>query len=112
VPVPVQSPPRVCFRNFEWDLTSGELHKDGPESLSLPQSLRGAPLFGRTSRRSRHARRLARSLMGGRHVRRVRRQPEHAVKKLREALEDRADERATSKLCRSMATGSSLTWQS
>ena len=35
MPVPVQSPQRVCFRSFELDLTSGELHKDG-QKLALP----------------------------------------------------------------------------
>jgi len=35
VPVPVQSPSRICFRDFELDLTSGELHKDG-QKVPLP----------------------------------------------------------------------------
>jgi DNA-binding winged helix-turn-helix (wHTH) protein len=35
MPVPVQSSQRVCFRSFELDLTSGELHKDG-QKLALP----------------------------------------------------------------------------
>jgi len=35
VPFPVQSPPRICFRDFELDLTSGELHKDG-QKVPLP----------------------------------------------------------------------------
>jgi TolB-like protein/DNA-binding winged helix-turn-helix (wHTH) protein/Tfp pilus assembly protein PilF len=35
VPVPVQSPPRILFRNFELDLTSGELHKNG-QKVPLP----------------------------------------------------------------------------
>jgi DNA-binding response OmpR family regulator len=35
VPVPVQSTQRVCFRKFELDLSSGELHKDG-QRVSLP----------------------------------------------------------------------------
>ena len=35
MPVPVQSPQRICFRNFELDLTSGELHKDG-QKVPLP----------------------------------------------------------------------------
>jgi TolB-like protein/DNA-binding winged helix-turn-helix (wHTH) protein/tetratricopeptide (TPR) repeat protein len=29
MPVPFQSPQRICFRKFELDLTSGELHNDG-----------------------------------------------------------------------------------
>ena len=35
MPVPVQSPQRVCFRDFELDLTSGELKKDG-QKVPLP----------------------------------------------------------------------------
>jgi len=35
MPVPVQSLQRICFRDFELDLTSGELHKDG-HKLPLP----------------------------------------------------------------------------
>src|SRR5664279_671578 len=35
MPVPVQSPQRVCFRKFELDLISGELHKDG-QKVPLP----------------------------------------------------------------------------
>ncbi|MGD0667782.1 MAG: winged helix-turn-helix domain-containing protein [Bryobacteraceae bacterium] len=35
MPAPSQSPPRVRFRGFEVDLTSGELHKDGLK-LALP----------------------------------------------------------------------------
>lgn len=35
MPVPVQSPQRVCFRRFELDLTSGELRKDG-QKVPLP----------------------------------------------------------------------------
>ena len=35
MPFPVQSPPRICFRDFELDLTSGELHKDG-QKVPLP----------------------------------------------------------------------------
>ncbi len=35
MPVPVASRQRVCFRDFELDLTSGELHKDG-QKVSLP----------------------------------------------------------------------------
>jgi len=38
VPVPVQSPPRVRFRNFELDLTSGELHKDGQKVSLSPKA--------------------------------------------------------------------------
>ena len=35
MPVLVASRQRVCFRDFELDLTSGELHKDG-QKVSLP----------------------------------------------------------------------------
>ena len=35
MPVPVQSPQRICFRDFELDLTSGELRKDG-QKVPLP----------------------------------------------------------------------------
>jgi TolB-like protein/DNA-binding winged helix-turn-helix (wHTH) protein/Tfp pilus assembly protein PilF len=35
MPVPVQSPQRICFRKFELDLTSGELHKYG-RKVPLP----------------------------------------------------------------------------
>jgi len=35
VPVPVQSPQRISFRRFELDLSSGELHKDG-QKVPLP----------------------------------------------------------------------------
>jgi TolB-like protein/DNA-binding winged helix-turn-helix (wHTH) protein len=35
MPVSVQSPTRLCFRKFELDLTSGELHKDG-RKVALP----------------------------------------------------------------------------
>jgi TolB-like protein/DNA-binding winged helix-turn-helix (wHTH) protein/Tfp pilus assembly protein PilF len=35
MPVPVQSSQRICFRKFELDLTSGELHKDG-QKVPLP----------------------------------------------------------------------------
>jgi TolB-like protein/DNA-binding winged helix-turn-helix (wHTH) protein/Tfp pilus assembly protein PilF len=35
VPVPVQSPQRICFREFELDLVSGELHKDG-QKVPIP----------------------------------------------------------------------------
>jgi len=35
MPIPVQSPPRVSFRRFELDVTSGELYKDG-EKVALP----------------------------------------------------------------------------
>ena len=35
MPVPVQSPQRICFHDFELDLTSGELHKDG-QKVPLP----------------------------------------------------------------------------
>src|SRR5208337_5619236 len=35
MPVPVQSSQRICFRDFELDLTSGELHKDG-QKVPLP----------------------------------------------------------------------------
>ena len=35
VPVPVRSPHRICFRDFELDLTSGELHKAG-QKVPLP----------------------------------------------------------------------------
>jgi TolB-like protein/DNA-binding winged helix-turn-helix (wHTH) protein/Tfp pilus assembly protein PilF len=45
VAVPVQSPQRICFRKFELDLISGELHKDGqkvplpPKAFELLRSL-------------------------------------------------------------------------
>lgn len=35
MPVPVRSPHRICFRDFELDLTSGELHKAG-QKVPLP----------------------------------------------------------------------------
>jgi len=35
VPAPVQSPQRICFRRFELDLISGELHKAG-QKVPLP----------------------------------------------------------------------------
>src|SRR5208283_3446339 len=35
MPVPVQSPQRICFRKFELDLTSRELHKGG-QKVPLP----------------------------------------------------------------------------
>ena len=35
MPTPVQSPQRICFRDFELDLTSGELHKGG-QKVPLP----------------------------------------------------------------------------
>ena len=35
MPGPVQSPQRICFRDFELDSTSGELHKDG-QKVPLP----------------------------------------------------------------------------
>ena len=36
--VPVQSPQRICFRDFKLDLTSGEFHKDGQKVPLAPRA--------------------------------------------------------------------------
>ena len=49
MPVPVRSSARICFREFELDLSSGELHKDGrkvplpPKAFEVLRSLVGRP---------------------------------------------------------------------
>jgi len=92
VPVPVQSPQRVRFRNFELDLTSGELHKDG-QKVSLPPKAfevlrclveRPGEVVTREDLRAR--------LWAADTFVEFDDSLNHAVKKLREALEDHADE--------------------
>jgi DNA-binding winged helix-turn-helix (wHTH) protein len=83
---------RVCFRNFELDLTSGELHKDGqkvslpPKAFGVLRSLveRPGEVVTREDLRSR--------LWAAYTFVEFDDSLNHAVKKLREALEDRADE--------------------
>ncbi|MGD1079791.1 MAG: winged helix-turn-helix domain-containing protein [Candidatus Sulfotelmatobacter sp.] len=92
MPVPVQSPQRVRFRNFELDLTSGELHKDGqkvslsPKAFEVLRSLveRPGEVVTREDLRAR--------LWAADTFVEFDDSLNHAVKKLREALEDRADE--------------------
>jgi len=91
VPVPVQSPPRVCFGNFELDLTSGELHKSGrkvslsPKAFGVLRSLveRPGEVVTREDLRAR--------LWAADTFVEFDDSLNHAVKKLREALEDRTD---------------------
>ncbi|MFZ1142008.1 MAG: winged helix-turn-helix domain-containing protein, partial [Candidatus Sulfotelmatobacter sp.] len=91
MPVPVQSPQRARFRNFELDLTSGELHKDGqkvslpPKAFGVLQSLveRPGEVVTREDLRAR--------LWAADTFVEFDDSLNHAVKKLREALEDRAD---------------------
>jgi len=92
VPVPVQSPQRVRFRNFELDLTSGELHKDG-QKVSLPPKAFGV-LRSLVERPGEVVTRedLRSHLWAAYTFVEFDDSLNHAVKKLREALEDRADE--------------------
>ena len=91
MPVPVQSPPRVCFGNFELDLTSGELHKSGrkvslsPKAFGVLRSLveRPGEVVTREDLRAR--------LWAADTFVEFDDSLNHAVKKLREALEDRTD---------------------
>ena len=91
VPVPVQSPQRVCFRNFELDLTSGELHKDG-QKVSLPPKAFGV-LRSLVERPGEVVTRedLRARLWAADTFVEFDDSLNHAVKKLREALEDRTD---------------------
>jgi len=92
VPVPVASRQRVCFRDFELDLTSGELHKDG-QKVSLPPKAFGVlrSLVERPGEVVTREDLRARLWMADTFVE-FDDSLNHAVKKLREALEDRADE--------------------
>ena len=91
MPVPVQSPQRVCFRNFELDLTSGELHKDG-QKVSLPPKAFGV-LRSLVERPGEVVTRedLRARLWAADTFVEFDDSLNHAVKKLREALEDRTD---------------------
>ena len=92
MPVPVESRQRVCFRNFELDLTSGELHKDG-QKVSLPPKAFGV-LRSLVERPGEVVTRedLRARLWAADTFVEFDDSLNHAVKKLREALEDRADE--------------------
>jgi len=92
MPVPVQSPQRICFRDFELDLTSGELHKNGqkvslpPKAFEVLRSLveRPGEVVTREELRAR--------LWPADTFVEFDDSLNHAVKKLREALENHADE--------------------
>ena len=91
MPVPVQSPSRICFRDFELDLTSGELHKDGqkvplpPKSFEVLRCLveRPGEVVTREDLRSR--------LWAADTFVEFDDSMNHAVKKLRQALGDSAE---------------------
>ena len=91
MPVPVQSPQRLCFRDFELDLTSGELHKDGqkvplpPKAFEVLRSLveRPGEVVTREELRSR--------LWAADTFVEFDDSLNHAVKKLRQALGDSAE---------------------
>ncbi len=91
MPLPVQSPQRICFRDFELDLTSGELHKDGqkvplpPKAFEVLRSLVEHPgeVVTREDLRSR--------LWAADTFVEFDDSLNHAVKKLRQALGDSAE---------------------
>ncbi|MGB9072044.1 MAG: winged helix-turn-helix domain-containing protein [Terriglobales bacterium] len=91
MPVRVQSPQRICFRKFELDLTSGELHKDGrkvplpPKAFEVLRSLveRPGEVVTREDLRAR--------LWAADTFVEFDDSLNHAVKKLRQALGDSAE---------------------